>query len=98
MSRVIPIYKVKDELTSIENYRPISLISCFLKIFEKIVCNHVMSHVIKNNILSGAQFGFVPGKSIFDEMLCFMSLWDTVLMHKLALHVVYYDLQKHLTL
>ena len=40
------------------------------------------------------QFGFIPGKSISDQMLYFMSLWDTVLMHKHALHVVYFDLSK----
>ncbi len=94
MSHVIPIYKGKGEFSSIENYRPISLISCFSKVFEKIVCNHIMSYVTKNNILSDAQFGFVPGKSISDQMLCFMSLWDTALMHKLAVHVVYFDLSK----
>ena len=47
VSHVIPLYKGKGELTSIENYRPKSLISCFSKIFEKIVCYCVMSYVIK---------------------------------------------------
>ena len=81
-------------MTSIDNYRPILLISCCSKIFEKIACNHIMSYVIKNNILSDAQLGFVPGKSISDQMLYFMSLWDTALMHKLALLVVYFGLSK----
>ena len=47
VSHVIPIHKGNGELTFIENYRPISLFSCFLKTFEKIVCNHIMSYVIK---------------------------------------------------
>ena len=53
-----------------------------------------MSYVIKNNILSDTQFGSITGKSISDQMLYFMALWDTALMHKLALHVVYLDLSK----
>ena len=75
---VIPIYKGKSELKFIENYRPKSSISCFSKLFEKIVRNHIMSHVITNNILSDAQFGFVFVKLI--PIKCFILCHSVILL------------------
>ena len=34
LAKVVPIYKAGD-FTSITNYRPISILTCFSKIFEK---------------------------------------------------------------
>lgn len=54
---VIPIYKSGTK-TSIENYRPISLLSVLSKIIEKIVKNRLVSHLECHKILSPNQFGF----------------------------------------
>ena len=40
MSKIIPIYKADDE-TDASNYRPISLLSNFNRIFEKIMYNRM---------------------------------------------------------
>jgi len=40
------------------NHRPISLLSGFSKILEKIVYNRLYSFLIKSNIFSNSQFGF----------------------------------------
>jgi len=40
------------------NFRPISLLPSFSKIFEKVIYNRLHDHIINNNILSQEQFGF----------------------------------------
>ena len=57
MAKVIPIYK-SDDKQLIQNYRPISVISYFSKVFEKIMYNHVIDFLEHNNILYDFQFGF----------------------------------------
>ena len=50
LARVIPIYKAGDS-TSITNYRPISILTCFSKIFEKIIYKHVTDFFDSNQII-----------------------------------------------
>ena len=73
--KVIPIFKngEKDKMT---NYRPISLLSQFNKIFEKLLPSRVYSYLSKFNLFSERQFGFRKNYStslaiwnICDELL-----------------------------
>ena len=57
MARVIPLYK-GDNNQLIHNYRPISVLPFFSKIFEKIVSKYVLRFLDDNNILYEYQFGF----------------------------------------
>jgi hypothetical protein len=59
-SRVIPIYKSGDSLSS-DNYRPISLINAFGKILDKIVALELINHLENNNLMYHNQFGFQKG-------------------------------------
>jgi hypothetical protein len=45
------------------NYRPISLLIAFSKIFEKVIYNRLHKHLEVNNILAYEQFGFRPNHS-----------------------------------
>lgn len=54
---IVPIFK-KGDRKQLENYRPISLLSTFSKIFEKIMKVRILSFLNQNKILSDAQFGF----------------------------------------
>ena len=56
-AEVKPIYK-KGDKTQITNYRPISLLPVFSKIFEKVLYKRLSDHLGKNNILAKEQFGF----------------------------------------
>jgi hypothetical protein len=45
------------------NYRPISLLTAFSKILEKVVYNQISHYMHANNILAPKQFDFKKGKS-----------------------------------
>ena len=57
LARVIPIFK-KGSQTCVSNYRPISLLSIFNKLLERLMYKRLISYIEKKNILSKAQFGF----------------------------------------
>lgn len=67
VSIITPIHKAKDK-TKISNYRPISLINNFGKIFEKCLKKRLIDFLKINNILHKNQFGFLEGKSTSDAM------------------------------
>ena len=62
VAKIIPIYKGNSRYT-VSNYRPISLLPIFSKIFEKIMYNRLISFIDKNEILIPDQFGFQKNKS-----------------------------------
>ncbi|MFN9908220.1 MAG: reverse transcriptase domain-containing protein, partial [bacterium] len=77
-----------------DNYRPISLLSIFSKILEKVVCNRLCSFLETNNILSGAQFGFRPGHSTVHPMVHFVNHLSKALNNKEHSIAIFCDLRK----
>ena len=71
-ARIIPLHK-KGPKTDINNYRPISLLNIFSKIFEKLMKVHLISFIKKNDILSNMQYGFQQGRSTIDALIKFSS-------------------------
>ena len=59
---VTPIYKTNDQ-NEFKNYRPISVLTCFSKILEKLVCKRLMNFIEKHKILTESQFGFRKNRS-----------------------------------
>ena len=57
IGRISPIYK-KDAKDNVKNYRPISTLPIFGKIFEKVLYSRIYDYVTSKNILSKTQFGF----------------------------------------
>ena len=66
-SRVVPIHKGGDP-DDVNNYRPISLLPPFSKIFEKFICIKLQHHLLSNNIISNSQYGFQKGISTSDAI------------------------------
>ena len=56
MAKVIPIFK-KDDLLDYVNYRPISLLPIFSKIFEKIIYSRMYEFLELNKLIYNRQFG-----------------------------------------
>ncbi len=57
LAEIIPIYKSKDK-TSLNNYRPISLLPIFSKLIEKIVHKRLYNFLMSQNIFYQSQYGF----------------------------------------
>ena len=50
-------------MTSIGNYRPISILPVFSKVFERLMYTRFMNYITEYKILSKLQFGFRKGYS-----------------------------------
>ena len=62
IAEVIPIFKKGDHNLA-TNYRPISILSQFDKIFEKLIYIRISSYFEKYDLLSKNQFGFRENSS-----------------------------------
>ena len=54
---ITPVYK-KGQKDKIENYRPISTLPIFGKIFEKLLYSRIYDFMIERKIICETQFGF----------------------------------------
>ena len=68
IAKVIPIHKSGSKM-DVANYRPISLLSSFSKIFEKIMHRRVANFLENNNALHDMQYGFRAGRSCEQALL-----------------------------
>ena len=75
IANVIPIFKTGTS-TEISNYRPISILSFFSKIYEKIMYKHLVMILDHCNVLSDNQFGFRKGHSTDHALI---SLTDKII-------------------
>ena len=62
LGKITPVYK-KDDSELIENYRPISTLPIFGKIFEKIIYKRLYSFLMAKKVINPNQFGFRSGHS-----------------------------------
>ena len=57
VGQVTPVFK-KGDSQLLQNYRPISTLPCFGKIFEKVIYSRLYKFLVSNNILYENQYGF----------------------------------------
>ena len=67
-SNIIPAHK-KNEKQLVNNYRPISLLPIFGKIFEKIIFNGIYTFYWREELLNTNQSGFRPPDSCVNQLL-----------------------------
>jgi len=77
-----------------DNYRPISLLSCFSKILEKIVAFRLTSFLTDCKILSNWQFGFRPNHSTVHPMIHFTNFLSNAINEKKHSLAIFCDLKK----
>lgn len=68
---VIPIFK-KNDRSCLNNYRPISLLSVFSKIFEKVMKKRIIGFINANNLFSNSQYGFREHRNTEQALLSFL--------------------------
>ena len=91
MANVVPIFK-KGEKSSVTNYRPISLTSLPMKVFEYCIRDLLMikcKDLLKNN-----QHGFRQGKSCLTQLIPFVDRLSEALNNQSRVDVVYFDFAK----
>lgn len=66
--KVIPTHK-KGNKTMIENYRPISILPVFSKVFEGLLHKQLMQYFECNNLFSQNQYGFRKNRGTCDTVL-----------------------------
>ena len=57
IAKVIPLFKNGDP-ENITNYGPISVLSCFSKVLERIMYNRLYKYLCKEKLLYSKQSGF----------------------------------------
>jgi hypothetical protein len=92
-ANVTPIFK-KGAKYLPENYRPISLTSQVCKILERIICDCIIVHLNKFNLIRDTQHGFRKGKSCLTNLLSFMHYVNRSVDDGEQVDVVYLDFQK----
>ena len=93
IAKISPVHKGGDR-SSMDNYRPISLLSCFSKILEKIVCKKLTCFLENNNLISSSQYGFRSGHSTIHPMVQFMNYVSETLNKKQHAVAIFCDLRK----
>ena len=68
IARVSPVCKAGD-IGGLITYRPISVLPCFSKIFDRIMHNHPFSYVSQEKVLHSKQFSFQSSHSTEHSIL-----------------------------
>lgn len=72
---VVSLIFKKGDIKNVSNYRPISLITTYAKIFEKVLNFTLVKFLNKCNIISDNQYGFRQGLSTNDAIVKFVYFW-----------------------
>ena len=93
IANVVPVHK-KGSKDDIENYRPISLTSLVMKIFERILKDELLLRV--EHMLDARQHGFLNDRSCTTNMVGFVDSISLSLndVNTLSTDVVYFDFSK----
>ena len=69
---MLPLFSRKAETSRPGNYRPVNLTSFVCKCMEKVVRSSIIEHLVRNNLISNAQFGVRNGR------VCVLQLFDVL--------------------
>ena len=92
-ANLITIPKPGKDPTEVTSYRPISLLSCFGKIMERLVVTRLQYVLEKNNLLHSHQFGFRAQRSTLDPLLLLEQDVQLALRSKKVVLAVFFDIR-----
>ena len=87
IAKILPIYKIGDN-TLISNYRPISILTVFSKVYEKIIQKRLESFLSKHKVLYDMQFGFRKNHSTQHALLTYIDYVTSALDNNQVLHSI----------
>ena len=97
LAKIIPVFKSGSK-AEFNNYRPISLLSQFSKILEKLYNKRLEQFIDKNNVLYNSQYGFRSSMSTSHALIDLVEEISESMDTKLYTLGVFIDLKKHLIL
>lgn len=86
-----PIFKAGD-MHDVSNYRPISILNCFAKIFERLVHQNLLKHVTP--LLEPSQHGFLPRRSTVTNLFEYASYLNDHFDRRDQIDILYIDISK----
>ena len=92
-ANVVPVFK-KGDKTNVSNYRPISLLSCLGKVFEKCVFKHLHNYVVTNQLISPVQSGFTPNDSAVFQLIDLYNSFAKAIDEGKEIRVIFCDISK----
>ena len=92
-SRTIPLHK-SGPMVNPSNYRPVGIINGFSKIHEKIAHKRLLSFLQTNNFFNMNQFGFLPGRNVFQAITKLLNYIHSGLNNDESVLLVMLDISK----
>ena len=93
LANLTPIFK-SQEPHFVNNYRPISLLSCLGKVFERCVFKYVFNYFRTHQLISLDQSGFIPGDSTVNQLVSIYHNTCTSLDDHNDVQMVFFDISK----
>jgi hypothetical protein len=84
----------KGDKTDCNNYRGISILSPFTKIFEKLLSSQIIFHFNKNGLFSQAQHGFRAHHSCETALQTLLNSWKTLIDQNNIIISLFIDFKK----
>lgn len=94
LGNILPIYKNKGDKNKPENYRPITLLSCFGKLFTAIINNRLNKYAEEVEMINPCQVGFRKGYSSTENMFAINSLIDLLKAKGKKLYCTFIDFKQ----
>lgn len=90
---VRPLFK-KGNPGNVSDYRPVSLLPTFSKVYEYLINKRLCNYFINKNILHKAQHGFVKGRGLDTALFSFVNEVVKIIDHSSAAVGLFVDLSK----
>lgn len=94
VAKVVPVLKPGKDVKSPNSYRPISILSCLDKVFEKVILDKLNEYTENNNILQRVQFGFRKNHSTIHQVKRIVNLISKNKNERKSTGVVLLDIEK----
>ena len=94
ISMINPIYKRKGSCDDPNNYRGITILSCFGKLLTSVINNSLVEYFDENTTTGPEQAGFRAGHSTVDHVFTLHCIIDFFLAKKKRLYCLFIDYEK----
>ena len=94
IGNIKPIYKNKGDPLNPKNFRPITILSCFGKLFTSILLKRLNHYAEQFSVLNESQCDFRKGCSTVDNIFVLHSFFELLKLKKKKLFAAFVDFEK----